>query len=100
MYADTIHGAYGHSYVRSTARLASVPTDDQAEVLIPDSILLRDILSVAVRDDAQAKNEIVRLRLLGRVESLKFVVAPDLFNKRRLSAMLRDGVRPIEEERL
>lgn len=98
MYADQVPGAYGKVYVRTEERLPCCPTDEQAEVLIPDRIVLRDIIGVVVHDEAQAKREILRFRLAQVAEdSFKFVLAPDLFEKHVLSAMIKTGRRPVEK---
>lgn len=98
LYAPSVQGSGGRTYERTPNRLPCIPTDDQAEVLIADSILLRDVLAVVVRDEEQAKNEVARLRILGHGRRFHFVVASELFDKRRLSGLLRSGLRPREEE--
>lgn len=97
MFADVVPGAYGKTRHRSDNHLACSPTDDQAEVLIPDQISLSDILEIAVSTETQAKKEFARLQLLGVSEDrLKFVIATDLFQKRTLSNLIRSGKRPKE----
>lgn len=98
LFAHSVSGARGRTYIRTPQRLPSMPTDEQAEVLIADRILLRDILAVAVRDEEQARNEIARLRILNHEDSFRFVVAPDLFDKWLLSSLIRGGDRPPEVE--
>jgi hypothetical protein len=52
---------------------------------------------VAVKNEAQVKNEIVRLRLAGIAENtFQFIIAPTLFNKHQLSNSIRAGKRPAE----
>lgn len=100
LFADCVQGAYDRTYSRTPQRLPCCPTDDQAEVLVPDVIELRDILAVAVRSEDQAANERVRLGLLGipkdEIGSLKFVLAPEFWDKNRLSSLIRGGCRPRE----
>jgi ssDNA thymidine ADP-ribosyltransferase, DarT len=100
LFSDRTVGARGRSYVRSSRTLDCCPTDEQAEALVPDCILISDILGVAVRDEGQATDELVRFDLLGisraRRESIRFYVAPDLFEKQRLSSLLKSGQRPDE----
>jgi hypothetical protein len=97
LFVPQVRGAYGTIFRRSPDRLPCCPTDDQAEVLIPDQIVLTDILAIAVTTETQAKNEVARLRLVNVPNSrFKFVVAPDLFKKHTLSQLLRSGKRPIE----
>ncbi len=101
LFADSSVGAYRKSYVRTPQRPACCPTDEQAEVLVPDTISLTDILAIAVQSEAQARNELVRIQLLQvplqAEKALRFVVAPDLFDKYRLSAGLKVGRRPEEK---
>jgi hypothetical protein len=97
IFTDAIPGAYGKTRERSPNHLPCCPTDDQAEVLIPDQIGISDILAIAVPSETQAKNEAVRLDILGIPEDkYKFVVAPDLFDKYKLSDLIRSGKRPDE----
>jgi hypothetical protein len=101
MFDNTISGAYGKTYSRTAKTLPFCATDEQAEVLIPDTVSLSDILGFAVQNEAQACNEIVRLKLLriprAVVENLRIVIAPALFDKYTLSASLKSGVRPSEQ---
>lgn len=96
MYAEAVAGARGRVYRRSATRPEAVPTDDQAEVLIPDVIPLSKLLAVAVRDRGQALLEQERLRQLNlRVPRL--VVAPMFYDAGRLSTLVAAGQRPEEE---
>lgn len=100
LFAPKISGAYGKYYVRTPLTPKNCTTDEQAEVLIPDRIALGDIVGVAVHSVEQARNEVVRLSYLGipqaRLRELQVVVAPDLYDKYRLSAILKQGERPEE----
>ncbi len=97
LYADRITGTGGMTRMRSPTHLPACPTDQQAEVLIPDRILLSDVLSVAVCSPEQAKTERVRLAINGAHPDLfTFTVAPDLFSKYQLSAGITRGIRPGE----
>jgi hypothetical protein len=97
LFAPQVRGAYDRIYWRSATHLPECPTDEQAEVLVPDRIDFRDILGVVVRDEAQAKNERVRIELDGTSNPrFAYVVAPDFFNPRGLSANIRNGRRPEE----
>ena len=98
LFADSVTGSGGKTRTRSSARLDCIPTDEQAEVLVQDTIVLRDILAVAVRDATQARNETARLRIIGASTPIKFVIAPDIFDKRKLSQLLIEGKRPLEEK--
>src|SRR2546425_5310110 len=44
LFARSISGAGGQTFTRSPTRLDCCPTDDQAEILIPDRIVKSDIL--------------------------------------------------------
>ncbi len=99
MFADSVQGAYGRTYVRTAKQLPCCPTDEQAEVLIPDRIDTADILAIAVATDSQARNEVARLRLAkATLRSFNFIVAPNIFDKRKLSQHIRSRGRPIESE--
>ena len=50
MFAPEVAGAYGRTLERGATYLVSVPTDQQAEVLLPDQIAKEDILGIAVKD--------------------------------------------------
>ena len=97
MFAPEVVGAYGKTYARGPSRLPSIPTDDQAEVLIPDRVARGDVLAIVVVDESQAKREIARLQTLDeRVP--RVLIAPEFFDAHRLSSMLRRGVSPKEEQ--
>ena len=97
MFAQSVSGAYGKTFTRFNSHLACCPTDNQAEVLIPDQIGMTDILAIAVPTEMQAKNEAARLSILGVPgDRFNFVIAPTLFDKKSLSNSISSGKRPIE----
>lgn len=97
LFVPSIAGAYGKKNIRGPKHLDCSPTDDQAEVLVKTNIILDDIIGVAVRDESQAKNENVRLRLAGiETNPFRFFIVPELFNRYALSASIRAGNRPTE----
>lgn len=100
LFSESSVGAYGRTYMRSSLRPPSCPTDEQAEILVPDAIDLSDIIGIAVRDEDQARNELIRLGLLGisqeTMEMVNFQVVPAFWEKNALSKMLGLGKRPIE----
>jgi len=100
MFEDSVSGAYGKRYARSNLTLPCCPTDEQAEVLVPDVVAMGDILGIAVPSSEQAQNEVIRLKLMGVADdflrSIRFSVAPVLFEKFELSASLKKGERPPE----
>lgn len=95
MFVPTVIGAYQKCYSRSGRHPGWLPTDEQAEVLIPDQVAREDILEIAVADEAQARREHARLTQL-QVDVPTIVIAPDFFNPRQLSASLRNGRIPPE----
>ena len=97
MFGPQVRGAYDRVYWRSAAHLPACPTDEQAEVLVPDRINFGDTFGVVVRNEAQAKNEQVRIELDGTsTPRFTYVIAPDFFNPRELSAKIRNGRMPQE----
>ena len=66
-------------------------------MLIPDRVQQRDVIGIAVRDEAQAKREVARLLLLGR-HSPAIVIVPEFFDPNSLSRLLRAGNKPAERE--
>ncbi len=97
MFASRVVGAYGQMFVRGPKHPDWLPTDEQAEVLIPDAVDLKEIMGVAVSSMNQAKRESARMRLLQRSSPPVFI-APVLFDASRLSVMIRQGQRPEEVE--
>ena len=95
MFASSVVGAYSRTFSRSTTHPLWLPTDEQAEVLIPDRVAREDILGVAVADESQAKREHARLAQL-QVDAPQIVIAPDFFQPNRLSSQLRSGRKPTE----
>jgi hypothetical protein len=95
MFVTSVVGAYGRTYTRSKSHPDWLPTDDQAEVLIPDGVAREDVLGVAVVDESQAKREHARLTQL-LVEVPPIVIAPDFFRPGELSSQLRSGIIPRE----
>ena len=95
LFADEVEGV--HTYRRGRSRRAYAPTDEQAEVLIPDRVSVRDMVGVVLRSDEQAANEVSRLRLQG-LQAPALYVVPEFFDPQRLSGMLRSGKEPAERE--
>ena len=95
LFADTVEGT--HTYRRDHRHPTFLPTDEQAEVLIPDHIRRGDVIGIAVYDDAQAQREVARLKLLGRSLS-PIVIVPEFFYPNKLSQLLRAGRVPVERE--
>ena len=95
LFADEVAGV--DTYRRGRSRRAYAPTDEQAEVLIPDGVSAFDMVGVVLRNDEQAANEVSRLRLQG-LHTPALYVAPEFFDPQRLSGMLRSGQEPAERE--
>ena len=90
LFAATVEGAGGRTYTRGPSHPTFLPTDQQAEVLIPDQIERQDVVGIAVRDDAQAKREVAALKLLGQ-EPPPIVIVPQFYDPDALSGLLRAG---------
>ena len=95
LFAETVEGRW--TFRRGPQHPTFLPTDEQAEVLIPDRVELQDVIGIVVRDEAQAKREVARLELLGRRSPL-IAIASDFFEPNRLSGLLRTGRIPVEHE--
>lgn len=97
MFASSITGAYSRNFARSPTHLDCCPTDNQAEVLIPDEVGISDILAIVVPTEIQAKKESVRLDMLGIPDSqYNLKVIPEIFEPNKLKNFIRSGKRPKE----
>lgn len=93
MFAPTVG-----TYSRTAHKAESCPTDEQAEVLVKDVILLKHVQSVIVHSPKQAKREAVRLEMSGVDQgAFGWRIAPVLFQKWELHQHLEAGRRPTEE---
>lgn len=97
LFEPNVKGAYAKTFHRSDSCPLWLPTDDQAEVLIPDRIQREDILGIVVGDESQAKREAVRLEQLDAWVPQIFI-APLFFSAKQLSETLRNGDLPAEQE--
>lgn len=95
LFAANVDGAQGRTYSRGPSHPTWLPTDEQAEVLIPDRIALADVLGVAAMSRSQGKTEIARLRQLNQ-RVPPFLIAPHFYNPQMLSNTLRTGGMPAE----
>jgi hypothetical protein len=93
MFAATVSGS--RIYSRSPLHPSNVPTDQQAEVMIPDSIDPSDIIGVVVQDASQAKRELVRLETLNAKAPAIFII-PEFFDPYSLNLAIRSGRLPDE----
>lgn len=96
LFAPSVVGAYRNSYVRSPSHPFCLPTDEQAEVLIPDKVAREDIIGIAVQDEAQGRREYARMTQLEVLSIPPIVVAPEFFEPTSLSSLIRSGKAPKE----
>ena len=95
LFAKTVEGAGGRTFARGSSHPDFLPTDQQAEVLVPDQIRRQDVIGIAVRDEGQAKREVAALKLLGQ-EPLPIVIVPEFFDPYTLNQFLCTGRIPSE----
>ena len=95
MFADVVEGSVARK--RNDHHPSSLPTDEQAEVLVPDRVELADVLGIAVYDGAQAGSENARLEILG-VAVPPILIVPEFYDPGRLSTLLRGGRYPLERD--
>lgn len=95
LFARSVEGV--QTYSRGPKHPDWLPTDEQAEVLIPDQVGFGDVCGFVVRDDDQAAREASRLNLMG-VPVPRIVIVPEFFEPRVLSQRLRTGRIPSERE--
>lgn len=84
-------------YYRGPRHPSFLPTDEQAEVLIPGLVSIKDIIGICVKDRDQATREIASLRLQG-LEIPRIRIVGEFFNASVLSSMLRSGRIPNEHD--
>ena len=96
-FAETVQGAGGRTFTRYPHQPAFLPTDEQAEVLVPDQIQRQHVMGIAVCDEEQAKREVARLNLIG-LSPPPVVIVPEFYDPRTLSELLRAGRLPVEHE--
>ena len=95
LFADEV-AVPGQSAIYTRAsKLACVPTDDQAEVLIPHRVRRDTITGLVVRSADLAERELKRLKKRN-LPTLKTLIAPTLFRPNELSQILRSGKSPEE----
>lgn len=95
LFEKTVEGS--QTFTRSPRHPLFLPTDQQAEVLIPDRVERQDMIGVAVYDEAQAKREAARLEMR-QVSCPPILIVPDFFDPQRLRGMLLSGRIPTECE--
>ena len=95
MFAATVSGSQSRIYTRSPRHPSNVPTDQQAEVMIPDSIDPSDIMGIVVQDVSQAKRELARLETLNAKTPATYII-PEFFDPYSLNLAIRSGRLPVE----
>ena len=95
LFEETVEGS--QTFTRGPLHPSFLPTDQQAEVLIPDRVEWWDVIGIAVYDEAQAKREASRLEML-QVSCPPILIVPEFFNPQRLRGMLISGRTPEECE--
>ena len=93
MFAKTVEGR--RTSTRGPRHPDFLPTDEQAEVLVPNGIPRKHITGIAVRDEAQAAREHCSLLDHG-ITPPPLVVVPEFYEPRSLSGLLRVGKMPVE----
>ena len=94
LFADQVPDGETGFYTRDSKPLC-VPTDDQAEVLIPDHVDRDAIVGLVFPSNAQAKRELTRLKKR-KLPTPRTLIAPTLFRPEPLSRTLRSGRLPKE----
>lgn len=97
LYESSVAGAGTRIIRRSSRHLPACPTDNQAEVLVPDCIKLSNIIGIVVQNEDQARNELCRLRLQKLEIEISIYIAPAFYDKHELSSAISGGCRPEEK---
>ena len=93
MFALSVVGARDKTYTRTAGHPAFLPTDEQAEVLIPDRVAREDLLGIGVSTKVQAKSVATSLKRWN-VQFPCIWIVPGLFKEPWwLSQKLRSGFR-------
>lgn len=94
---DALLGCYSDpsrpgGWTRGPSHHPRVPTDIQAEALVPAPIELSHLLGIVVPSDEAAANEVDRLKLVAaNPGQVSWIVAPTFFRRDELSSRLRFG---------
>ena len=81
MFAPYVVGANNKTRERKPGYPAFLPTNEQAEVLIPNRIAREDLFGIYVLNEAQAKRETASLKKWN-VQFPRILIAPYLFVNR------------------
>lgn len=95
LFEETVEGS--RTFTRGPRHPVFLPTDQQAEVLIPDRVEWPDVLGIVVYDEAQASREAARLEML-QVGCPPILIVPEFFCPQRLRSILLSGRTPEECE--
>jgi len=83
----------GINFSRPSKHLPTAPTDIQAEVLLEDPISLDSITGIVVNSKEQVLREKFRFKLQGITIDKPFYIAPDFFDRAKLSNLIQRGVK-------
>lgn len=95
LYAREVTGA--GVYRREAGHPLWLPTDMQAEVLLPDSVSFDYVTGIVVRSKTEAKRLLAQLRLAQTAVDLPLYVSPGMFSQTALRRLRTGGARPDEE---
>lgn len=95
LYAQEIRGYM--TYTRGPQHPAWLPTDMQAEVLVPDCITFDDVMGAVVRTRTIAKRLCAQLRAAQVELTLPLYVSGGTFDQRVLRGLRTGGRRPREQ---
>lgn len=98
MYASAVPGAQGRTFARRSTHLPAVPTDLQAEVLLPGRLPLSQVSGVVVRSKAVADTVRAQLRQLQQPapEHWRWISCPTTFDRDGLRRSIWNGNAPEE----
>ena len=95
LFADEVAATSGAEFYTRGSKPSCVPTNDQAQVLIPDHVDRDAITGLVFSSITQATRELTRLKKR-KLPTPRTLIAPTLFCPRELSRMLRSGQLPKE----
>lgn len=99
MFAQRVVGARMRTFERRVNHPTWLPTDEQAELLIPGPILYRHINGLVVKDKSQAKRiQVIFDSLEPNLDRPPIFVVREFYYPGLLSDMIRNGRVPNEQE--
>lgn len=92
MYPQSARG-----FSRKATHLPAVPTDLQAEVLVPGPIPFTAVTGIVMKSNEQAETELARWDTLSIPRpQIPILISPDFFNKTNLRDRIWRGEQPLE----